>query len=71
MARKPSNYWEKRSTELMKRLEKGTENTINALIKAYEQATKDINKEITKIFNNYAKDTGLTKETLLQLLSKK
>lgn len=71
MARKPNGYWEKRSTELMQRLEKGTENTINSLIKAYEQATKDINKEITKIFNNYAKDSGLKKETLLQLLNKK
>ncbi len=71
MAREPIDYWEKRSTELMKRLEKGTENTINSLIKAYEQATKDINKEITKIFQNYAKDTGLNKETLRQLLSKK
>ena len=71
MARKPIDYWEQRSTELMKRLEKGTEKTIDSLIKAYEQATKDINKEMTKIFNNYAKDTGLTKEVLLQLLSKK
>ena len=71
MAREPIDYWEKRSTELMKRLEKGTENTINSLIKAYEQATKDINREITKIFQNYAKDTGLTKENLQQLLSKK
>ncbi len=71
MARKPINYWEIRSTELMKRIEKRTENTINSLIKAYEQATKDINKEITKIFKNYAKDTGLKKEDLLQLLTKK
>lgn len=71
MARKPIDYWEKRSTELMQRLEKGTEKTIDSLIKAYEQATKDINKEITRIFKNYAKDTGLSKETLLQLLSKK
>ena len=71
MAREPINYWEKRSTELMKRLEKGTENTINSLIKSYEQATKDINKEIRNIFKNYAKDTGLKKETLLQLLNKK
>lgn len=71
MAREPIDYWEKRSTELMKRLERGTENTINSLIKAYEQATKDINREITKIFQNYAKDTGLTKETLQQLLTKK
>lgn len=71
MARKPINYWEQRSTELMKNIEKGTENTINSLIQAYEKATKDINKEITKIFNNYAKDGVLSKETLKQLLSTK
>lgn len=71
MARKPNNYWEKRSTELMKRLEKGTENTINSLIQAYEQATKNINKEIVRIFNNYAKDSELDKKTLTQLLNKK
>lgn len=71
MARKPQGYFERRSTELMKRIENGTENTINSLIKAYEQATKNINKEINNIFKNYAKDTGLEKETLLQLLNKK
>ena len=71
MARKPSNYWENRSTELMKRLEKGTEKTIDSLIQAYEQATKDINKEITKIFKNYAKDSTLDEATLKQLLTKK
>lgn len=71
MARKPTNYWEQRSTELMKKIERGTENTINALIQAYEKATKDINKEITKIFNKYAKDGVLSKETLKHLLSTK
>lgn len=71
MARKPNDYWEKRSTELMKRVEKGTENTINSLIQAYEQATKNINKEIATIFKNYAKDDVLTKETLKQMLNKK
>lgn len=55
----------------MLRLEKGTENTINSLIQAYEQATKNINKEITNIFRNYAKDSGLDKKTLTQLLNKK
>lgn len=71
MARKPTNYWEKRSTELMKRLEKSTENTINSLVEAYEQAAKNINKEINNIFRNFGKDTGLDKKTLTQLLSKK
>lgn len=71
MARQPKGYWEKRSTELMKRLEKGTENTINSLIKAYEQATKNINKEITKVFNKYASDGKLTKKEALELLNTK
>lgn len=71
MARTPKGYWEKRSTELMKRLEKGTKNTINSLVQAYEQATKNINKEINNIFRNFGKDTGLDKKTLTQLLSKK
>ena len=69
MARKPLDYWEKRQTELMKRLEKGTEKTINSLVQSYEQATKNINKEIVKIYNNFAKDTGLSKKVLTQLLS--
>lgn len=71
MARKTQGYWEKRNTELMLRIEKGTENTINSLIQAYEQATKNINKEIANIFKNYAKDSGLDKKTLIQLLNKK
>lgn len=71
MARTPKDYWERRSTELMKRLEQGTEKTIDSLIQAYKQATKNINKEIVKIFNNYAKDDVLPKETLTQLLNKK
>lgn len=69
MARKPQSYFERRSTELMLRIEKGTEKTINSLMQAYEQATKNINKEITNIFKNYAKDTGLKKETLSKLLN--
>lgn len=71
MARKPNDYWEKRSTELMQRLEKGTEKTIGSLIQVYEQTTKNINAEIHNIYKNYAKDTGLDKKTLRQLLNKK
>lgn len=71
MARIPKDYWERRSTQLMQRLERGTEKTIDSLIKAYEQATKNINKEISNIFKNYAKDDVLTKEQYKQLLTKK
>lgn len=71
MARKPLDYWEKRQTELMKRLEKGTKNTIKGLIESYEQATKNINKEISKIYKNYSKSDVLDKKVLNQLLNKK
>lgn len=69
MGRTPKGYWEKRQTELMRRLEKGTENTINSLIDAYERTTKSINKEIAKIFNKYATDGKLTEKEALKLLS--
>ena len=71
MARIPKDYWERRSTQLMQRLERGTEKTIDSLIKAYEQATKNINKEISNIFKNYTKDDVLTKEQYKQLLTRK
>lgn len=71
MARKPLDYWEKRQTELMQRLEKGTENTIKSLIQSYEQATKNINKEISRIYRNYSKLDVLDKKVLNQLLNKK
>ncbi len=71
MARKPSNYWEIRSTNLLKALEKDTQYTINDLILIYQQATKNINKEIEIIFKNYSKNNTLNKEVLEQLLNKK
>ena len=71
MAREPVDYWETRQTELMKRLEKGTEKTIDALINSYKKATKDIQKEITKIFNKYKQDGKLTKEEAIKLLNTK
>ena len=71
MAREPVDYWEKRQTELMKRIEKGTEKTIDALISSYNKASKDIQKEITKIFNKYKQDGKLTKEEAIKLLNTK
>lgn len=71
MARKTKGYWEKRSTELMLQLEKGTERTIDSLIEAYEQATRNINKEIANIFNKYATDGKLTTQEAMELLSVK
>ena len=69
MARKPTSYWEKRQTQLMKSLEKNTEPTINELISVYRQATDNINREIVRIYNNYGKESGLTKQALDHLLN--
>ena len=71
MARQTKGYWEERSTKLMLRQEKGTEKTIDSLIEIYNQSTRNINKEINKIFQNYAQDTGMSKEILTGLLNKK
>lgn len=69
MARKPTSYWEKRQTQLLKSLEKNTEPTINELISVYRQATDNINREIVRIYNNYGKESGLTKQALDHLLN--
>ena len=50
MARTPQDYWEKRQTELMKRLEKQSEGTIQRLVTAYNKSKDNIQKEIQKIF---------------------
>lgn len=71
MARKPIGYWEIRSTNLLKALENDTQYTINDLILIYQQATKNINKEIENIFKNYSKNNTLNKDVLEQLLNKR
>ena len=69
MAREPVDYWEKRQTELIKRLEKGTEKTIDSLIQSYEKATKDIEKKLSKneyiIRSKYLKST--VKESIVEV----
>lgn len=69
MARTPNGYWEKRQTELMLRLERGTEKTIESLAIAYNKAQNDIQREIAKVFNKYSTDGKLTKKEALELLS--
>lgn len=71
MARKSKDYWEERNTEMMLRYEKMTEDTINNLVKAYNKAQEDIEKEIKAIYKNYAKDGMLSDNVLKNLLNKK
>lgn len=69
MARKPNNYWEQRSTELMIRIEKQSNNSIQSLITLYNDAKNNIQKEIIKIFNKYATDGKLSFEEARKLLN--
>ena len=69
MARTPKGYWEKRQTELMKRLEKQSEGTIQRLITAYNKSKDNIQKEIQKIFGKYAVDGKLTFKEAKELLN--
>lgn len=71
MARKSKDYWEERNTEMMLRYEKMTEESINILVKAYNKAQENIEKEIRVIYRNYAKDGVLSSEALKTLLNKK
>lgn len=71
MARKSKDYWEERNTKMMLRYEKMTEETINNLVKAYNKAQEDIEKEIRNIYLNYAKDGVLSNDVLKTLLNKK
>ncbi len=71
MSRKPEGYWERRSTELLKNIEDNTIFAINDLIVAYNKATEDINREITKIFGKYVSDSNLSKKEAKTLLSKR
>lgn len=71
MARKPKNYWEKRQTQLMLNIEKQSNNTIQRLITAYNDAKNNIQKEIKQIFNKYAIDGKLTFKEAQKLLNTK
>ena len=56
MSRNQKGYWEKRSAQLMLENEKDTEYTIKDIVDIYNQAVKNIDKEIEKIYKTYAKE---------------
>ncbi len=68
---KTSNYWDKRALARLSEAEKSSEAYINRIKKIYNQAYKNIEKEIENVYKNYSKDTGLDVQKLKELLSKK
>jgi len=70
MVKSPS-YWDKRAIKRLSEAEKTSEVYIERIKRIYEQAYRDIDKEIARVYKNYAKDTGLDVQKLKELLTKK
>ena len=68
---KTSSYWDKRAINRLKDSEKLSDEYINSVKKVYEQAYRNINKEIERTYRAYAKNTGLDVEKLKELLTVK
>lgn len=68
---KTSNYWDRRALRRLTDAEKISEQHINEIKKIYEQAYRDISREIQRTYKAYAKDTGLDVDKLRELLTVK
>lgn len=68
---KSSNYWDKRAIERMTTAEKQSETYIKNIKEMYNQAFKNIDGEIARVYKNYSKETGLDVEKLKELLTAK
>lgn len=67
---KTSTYWDKRAIKRMTEAEKQSEAYIKRIKKIYEQAYRDIDKDIRRVYKNYAKETGLDVDKLKELLTR-
>ncbi|WP_197074544.1 minor capsid protein [Geobacillus kaustophilus] len=68
--RTPSNeYWERRARQRMASYQREAEATIRTITRAYDKAIRDIQDEIVRIFNRFAKDGQMTPEEARRLLN--
>lgn len=70
MSKTPS-YWDKRAISRMTMAEKQSETYIKRIKKIYDQAFKNIDGEIARVYKNYSKETGLDVQKLKELLTVK
>ena len=68
---KTSTYWDKRALKRLTDAERNSDVYINRVKKIYNQAYKDIDKQIQSVYRNYSKATGLDIQKLKELLTKK
>ena len=67
---KPSNYWDKRAIKRLTDAEKQSEAYIKRIQKMYDQANRNIQRDVENIYANYSKATGLDVQSLKTLLTK-
>lgn len=67
---KPSNYWDRRAIKRLSEAEKQSEEYIKRINKMYDQAQRNIQRDIENIYRNYSKATGLDTQSLKALLTK-
>lgn len=68
---KSSNYWDKRAIKRLNEAEQISEAHIERIKRIYNQAYRDIDGEIARVYKNYSKETGLDVQKLKELLTKK
>lgn len=67
---KPSTYWDKRAARRLTDAEKQSEAYIKRVNKIYDQAQRNIQRDIENIYANYSKATGMDVQSLKELLTK-
>lgn len=67
---KSSNYWDKRAIKRLNEAEKTSDAYIERIKKIYDQAYKDVEGEIARVYKNYSKETGLDVQKLKELLTR-
>lgn len=67
---KPSNYWDKRALRRLTEAEKQGEAYSKRIQKIYDQAHKNIQRDIENIYANYSKATGMDVQSLKEILTK-
>ena len=67
---KPSTYWDKRAIKRLTDAEKQSEAYIARINKMYDQAERNIQRDLENIYANYSKATGMDVQSLKTLLTK-
>lgn len=65
-----ANYWDKRAIQRLSDAEKTADAYTKRIKKIYEQAYRNIERELQNVYKNYAKDVGLDVQALKTILSK-